>query len=636
MRKIFSYAVILFCLNFAGEKLSAQDTLLRKLDSLRITSARNNGAAANRSFSKGTKIRVFTLKDYPERKMATLAEFIKEETALNIKENGKGAGSYLSVRGTSSSHTKITWNDLDISFPTMGVTDFSLIPVYLVDAIELHTGGNSTVNGEGSIGGALRLNTIPEWKNGVHGDVLVSAGSYNNFFSGATVIFTKKSFESRTSLYGEVSENDYTFRNNTVPGYPWERLNNASAHGNGLLQEINKRFGENSMLTISLLTINHLREIQPTVSNNENPVTYASISDKMLRTSVKYSANAGRFRYTTSLSYACNDQEYEGDKIAANKVSALLESDYTFQGFSIKAGITSDYTKPQVYSYDSGTHELRTNIYTLARYIPVKNLILSAGVRQMWVTGVVAPLMPSFDAKFIVKSGINQTLSLRGSISRSIKVPTLNDRYWGGNNLYLKSERSFTAETGADYSLMVNKTSADAWFTIYRSDVRDWIRWLPAGSVWRPQNIPSVLSTGLEAGIKVSGKIGELNCGVNANYNYSNIRMLESLMPEDPSVGKQLAYQPRHLFNTTLKAEHSGLTLFFTTLYTGRRTTVDIFDIMPAYLVFDAGAIYKFKLLGYKWTSTAKIMNLADKQYQNIKFYAMPGINFRASLQWNF
>ncbi len=636
MRKIFSYAVILFCLTVAAQKISAQDTLVRRLDSLKISSARNNGAAPNRTFSKGTKIRVFTLKDYPETKMASLAEFIKEETALNIKENGKGAGAYLSVRGTSSSHTKITWNDLDISFPTMGVADFSLIPVYLVDAIELHTGGNSTVNGEGSIGGALRLNTIPEWKNGVHGDIMISAGSYNNYFSGATVRVTKKSFESRTSLYGEVAQNDYTFRNNTIPGYPWERLNNSSSHGNGLLQEINKRFGENSMLTISLLTINHLRQIQPTVSNNQSPETYASISDKMLRASAKYSVNSGRFRYTTSFSYACNNQKYQGDIIAADKLSALAEGDYTFRNFSIKAGITSDYTKPQVYSYDTGTHELRTNIYTLARYIPVKNLILSAGVRQMWVTGVVAPIMPSFDAKFIVKSGIRQSLSLRGSISRSIKVPTLNDRYWGGDNLYLKSERSFTAESGADYSLLTNRVSADAWFTVYRSDVRDWIRWLPAGSVWRPQNIPSVLSTGVEAGIKMSGKIENWNCGININYNYSNIRMLESLMPRDPSVDKQLAYQPHNQLNTTIKSEHSGLTLFLTSLFTGRRTTVDIFDIMPAYIVFDAGAIYKFKLLGYNWTSTAKIMNVADKQYQNVKFYAMPGINFRASLQWNF
>lgn len=636
MRKIISYAVIVFFLFFVGDNISAQDTLLRKLDSLKISSVRHNGAAANRTFSKGTKIRVFTLKDYPDRKMATLAEFIKEETALNIKENGKGAGAYLSVRGTSSSHTKITWNDLDISFPTMGVADFSLIPVYLIDAIELHTGGNSTISGEGSIGGALRLNTIPEWKSGVHGDFITSVGSYNNYFAGATVRVTKNQFESRTSLYSESAINNYTFRNNTLPGHVWERLNNSSSTGKGFLQEINKRFSQNSMLTVSLLSIDHSREIQPTVSNNSSAATYASILDQMLRASVKYSANSGSFRYTTSLSYACNNQEYQGDTIAADKFSALIESDYTHQGFSVKAGITTDYTKPQVYSYSTGTHELRTNIYTLARYTPIKNLLLSAGIRQMWVTGVDAPLMPSFDAKYIFNSPVNQTLSVRGSVSQSIKVPTLNDRYWGGNNLYLKSERSLTTETGADWSLISGSAGADTWVTIYRSHVRDWIRWLPAGSVWRPQNIPSVLSTGVEAGIKVYGKIFDWNCGVNLNYNYSNIRMLESLMPQDPSVGHQLAYQPRHMLNTTLKAEHSGFTIFMTTLFNGRRTTVDIFDIMPAYIVFDVGAIYKFKLLGYNWTSTAKIMNLADKQYQNVKFYAMPGINFRASLQWNF
>jgi iron complex outermembrane receptor protein len=465
---------------------------------------------------------------------------------------------------------------------------------------------------------------------------LVSAGSYENYFAGASVRVAKNRFESRTSIYGESAVNNYSFKNNTIAGYPWERLNNSSATGSGFMQELNKRVSQNSMLTFSLLSINHNREIQPTVSNNSSPATYASIHDQMLRTSLKFTSNKGKFRYTTSISYACNNQEYKSDIIAANKVSALIESDYTIKNFSIKAGISSDYTKPRVYSYDSDTYEFRTNIFALTRFIPLRNLILSAGVRQMWVTGVNAPLMPSFDAKFIVNTGIRHSLSLRGSVSRSIKVPTLNDRYWGSNNLYLKSEKSVTAETGADYSFLTERINADAWFTVYRSDVTDWIRWLPAGSVWRPQNIPSVLSTGLEAGIKVSRNIESWRCGVNMNYNYSNIRMLESLMNEDPSVGRQLAYQPHHQFNTTIKGEHSGLTLFLTTLFTGRRTTVDIFDIMPAYVVFDAGAIYKFKMFGYKWTTTAKVMNLANKQYQNIKFYAMPGTNLRASLQWNF
>ena len=96
--------------------------------------------------------------------MLSLADFIKQESSAYLKEYGKGMGAYLSVRGTSSSHTSIDWNGLNLSVPTIGQTDFSHVPLYFFDAMDIHIGGSSALYGDGTLGGSIRLKTSPHWK----------------------------------------------------------------------------------------------------------------------------------------------------------------------------------------------------------------------------------------------------------------------------------------------------------------------------------------------------------------------------------------------------------------------------------------------------------------------------------------
>ena len=70
--------------------------------------------------------------------------------------------------------------------------------------------------------------------------------------------------------------------------------------------------------------------------------------------------------------------------------------------------------------------------------------------------------------------------------------------------------------------------------------------------------------------------------------------------------------------------------------YTGIRTTIDLYDILPSYLLTDFGATFSFKLYGLKLTANGVIRNIFDVSYQNVKFYAMPGRNCQISLQWKF
>ncbi len=50
-----------------------------------------------------------------------------------------------SFRGTAPSHTQVSWNGISISSPMLGMVDFSLIPVYIIDDLTLKHGAASLV-----------------------------------------------------------------------------------------------------------------------------------------------------------------------------------------------------------------------------------------------------------------------------------------------------------------------------------------------------------------------------------------------------------------------------------------------------------------------------------------------------------
>lgn len=613
------------------------DTLKnRKLDSIRVRGIRQARSQSNYKFSVGTNLIRYNEENLSPMKMSSLSDFIRQESAAYIKEFGKGMNAYISVRGSSSSHTTVAWNGMNLAVPTMGQTDFSHIPLYLFDGMEMHVGGNSALYGDGAIGGSVRLTTAPKWKKGFHGDILLSAGSFASYFTGGTLRYSSGKLESRTSLLYSEAKNDYKFINNTKIGKPEERLNNAAGNNTGLLQELFRKLKDSSVISATILYMDFDKQIQPSVSLNDKPDSYRSIYDENLKVNLGYNSREGELSYGARISYAYDKQLYEDDIIAANRLSLSADAEHKFKNLTIKCGIFAERTIPRVDSYADSVRENRYNLFALARYSLKNKLLISGGVRYAGATDIAVPIMPSIDFRYNLFNRNNNSLAVRGAFSGNSKIPSLNDRYWGGEYLYLKSESSRTIEGGLDYSLFSERYTADFFGTLYRSRVNDWIRWLPAGTVWRPQNIPLVVTQGAEAGLKLTGNFSKSKVSLNFTLAYTDIKMKEGLRAEDPAIGRQLAYQPKISWRSALRMSRAGVALYLNFSYTGERSTLDIYDILPSYLLTDIGATYDFKISGARFTINGIIKNITDEMYQNVKFYAMPGRSCQMSIQYKF
>jgi len=103
-------------------------------------------------------------------------KILEENTTIYVKSYG--ALNTPSFRGTSASHTLISWNGIPINSSASGLTDLKLLPSNGFNNLGISYGGNSTIFGSGSIGGTIHLNNIPFFIKKTNSNFTIERGSY--------------------------------------------------------------------------------------------------------------------------------------------------------------------------------------------------------------------------------------------------------------------------------------------------------------------------------------------------------------------------------------------------------------------------------------------------------------------------
>ena len=173
-----------------------------------------------------------------------LEKVLQENTPVFIKSYGTGNLATTSFRGTGASHTAVYWQGLPINSPSLGLTDFSLIPTSFFDGIAILSGGGSTLYGSGAIGGSVHFNSLPVFKKRSDVSLGQKIGSYGLSHSSITLKFSDKKWFSKTLLTHRNATNDFPYTN-TVQLQPSEdTLANAAYAQYALLQEFTLRLGQ--------------------------------------------------------------------------------------------------------------------------------------------------------------------------------------------------------------------------------------------------------------------------------------------------------------------------------------------------------------------------------------------------------
>ncbi len=609
----------------------------------------------------------------------SMADILTFNSSVFVKSYGRATLSTVAFRGTSPSHTQVTWNGMRINNPMLGMTDFSTIPAYFIDNASLLHGTSSVNETGGGLGGLVRLATTPDVGEGINAQYVQGIGSFSTFDEFGRFTYGDDHWSVSTRVVYSSSPNDYKYVNhdkkvniydddhNIIGQYhPTERNRSGAYKDFHALQEIyyntNKgdRFGLNAWFIKSnrelpMLTTDYGDERD--FENRQRENTFRGVlSWDHNRSSWKAGAKAGYIH--TWMAYDYRREITEGNwaemtrsRSKVNTVFGQLEGEYTparrwyftanlsahqhFVRSEDKNIILQDGDKAIV-GYDKGRIEL-SGAFS-AKWQPVDPIGLSVVLREEMFGDRWAPLIPAFFIDGLISRKGN--VMVKASVSKNHKFPTLNDLYFlPGGNPDLRSENGWSYDAGASFDIgwtrpfPVSVGGSVTWFDSY---IDDWIMWLPTTKgFFSPRNVKKVHAYGIEGKLNLAmepfkGWVVDLN----GSYSWTpSVNRGEKMSPADQSVGKQLPYVPKHSASLTGRLTWRSWGFLYKWAYYSERFTMSSNDYtltghLPRYFMsnisLEKGLSFKPVDLQLKFA----VNNLFNEDYLSVLSRPMPGINF--------
>lgn len=637
MRQLFILICNLFCIYFslAAQADSTKHSKILK-DFVVYTDMKK--------YQAGAKIENIPTDQLQEVAQAGLDQALMRFTPIYIKSNAGGL-STIRLRGTSANHTSINFGGINVNSLTLGHSNMSSVPVYLFDGLDLQYGSASAINGSGSIGGAINLGLQSNWTNGCRIEASNKLGSFGEHMYGIKVFCGNGKFESVTRAYSYMKENDFPFTNYYSGDIEDRSPKKDTQHGarinnKGLLQELNYKFRENEFWRTALWLENDWHEVQPNMSTNYHFSTAEEIEDQNIRLWSEYKNERHSAKLRTAIGYVNDNEIYENintQTIGTERIITEIEVNQDLKQYlGYKLGGSLKHITPHVYSYSDSliNNEQHWDAYFSTFLLLGKRIKLTLNLRQMWVSNYSVPFTPSIGTELKILDKEHSVFKILANVSRSYRIPTFNDRFWGNQgNPDLKPEDGTNYECGVNYAYCTNKFQWNTKLNAFYMDVKNWIEWRNFG-IWQAQNLMEVESKGLEFSQQALVRTGNLELNAKVNFSYNIVEALKDIS-ESGTTGVQLIYTPKQMGNGYISAKYKNWILYTDGSYTGIRNADYLGNRLPQYYLLNAGINKQFKWRAHELKLSVSCQNMLDKNYQNERYYAMPGRSYRIGLSIN-
>ncbi|GAB3176817.1 TonB-dependent receptor [Telluribacter humicola] len=607
-------------------------------DSISLEAVTVHGSAPER-FMAGLKVQRLDSITIQQFRFQPLTDLLTFTTPLAFRNYGPGQLTTVSFRGTSSNHTALLWNGININQPTLGQTDFSTIPVAGFDRLSVQYGSSASVVGTDAVGGSILLGSAPQTEPGLS---LMAGRQQGSFANQQTQLGARYgvrlnnswTFSGKTLLYDGQMNNDYPDRQRR--GYALEATTTAQQ---GLVQDL---FFHN--------TKGHRLSAHLWVTDNQFTLTPENLSSRELtrtqsrRTMVQYEAGAWTLRSAwirDIIDFGRGDfsdmSHSETDRFA-NRLEREFQWNLGQPASSLTLRIGGEWshyrTRVDGYVLPVITED-RGDLFALMRWQATRRWLVSANLRQAFVTRFDPPFTPSVGTEYFVSESAKHLLTARGSVGRSYRVPTLNERYWKNlGNPDIRPESGLNKEAGAELRLSPNAIHTfTTSLTAYHNRVDDWTYWNPDRN-YRVENLQLVVARGLEAQAGWQGSWGQLTAGSRAIYaltRTSQERVYDVYAVD--IIGKQLVYVPIHSGTLTIYLQR-GRSRLTGQLQAGSRRyyTFDNTKYLPGYILANLLAETTLKWGTWQGRLQGQVHNVLDTFYLNVKRNAMPGRHFSINL----
>ena len=629
-----------------------------------------------------TKLDSVALKENISLSMADVLTF---NSSIFVKSYGRATLSTVAFRGTSPSHTQVSWNGMKINNPMLGMTDFSMIPSYFIDDASLLHGTSSVNETGGGLGGAVKLSTKPADADGFGVQYIQGIGSFKSFDEFLRLTYGNDHWQISTRAVYSSSPNDYKFLNrdkkenvydenmNIIDQYyPVERNRSGSYKDLHILQEVYYNTGKGDRLGLNAWYINSNRELamltvdhgsDTDFDNRQREQTFRGVlSWDHIRRNWKVAAKGG---YT----YTWMAYDYKRDlgngvmahmtrsRSRINTIYGQAEGEYYIGNkwlFTANLSMHQHFVESRdknivlqqggngILGYRKARPELSGSVS--AKWRPTERLGMSLVIREEMFGREWTPIIPAFFIDGVLSKRGN--IAAKASVSRNCRFPTLNDLYFlPGGNPDLKKESGWSYDAALSFAVgkqnVYSLSGSASWF---ESFIKDWIIWLPTTKgFFSPDNIKDVHAYGVELQADLNVALTkEWQLGLNGTFSWTpSINVGEPRTPADKSVGKQLPYVPERSSTITGRLSWRRWVFLYKWCYYSERYTMSSNDIslsgkLPPYFMSNISLDKSIPLKHIELSAKGVINNLFNEQYLSVLSRPMPGINFQIFLGIKF
>ena len=616
----------------------------------------------------------------------SMADILTFNSSIFVKQYGRATVSTVAFRGTSASHTQVTWNGMRINSPMLGMTDFSMIPSYFVDDASLLHGTSSVNETGGGLGGAVKLSTKPAEAEGFGVQFVQGIGSFRTFDEFLRLTYGSDRGQLSTRAVYSTSANDFRYTNynkkmniydddhNIVDTYyPVERNKSGAFRDLHILQEAYCNTGGGDRFGLQAWFLDSKRGVPMlSVDHREDSDYINEQREQTFRGILSWNRIGGRYKVGAGAGYIHTWQGYDFSKSLGNGTMAdMIRSRSRINTLYARADgeyyigrkwlFTADMSVHQHFvesvdktvlehnpqssaqggsgrvaiGYDKARVELSASVS--AKWMPVERLGLSVVLREEMYGREWAPVIPAFFADYTVSK--RGSVVLKASVSRNFRFPTLNDLYFmPSGNPDLKKEHGFTYDGGVSFA--TGKTGrwslagSAVWFDSY---IDDWIVWLPTfKGFWTPKNVKSVHAYGIELKANADIKLAEgWQLGADGSFSWTpSINNGDPTDWADEAIGKQLVYVPEFSASATGRLTFRSWRLLYKWCYYSERfTTSDnnmrsrITRVLPYYM----SDVSLEKAFAFRWSDLSvklAVKNLFNEEYESVLSRPMPRMNF--------
>ena len=509
MKKVFPLLILLL------SNLSISQDQTTNLDEVVVLSTK-----IDLPFSKNFRtVKIISSEDIKNSPVTNVSDLLQEITGIDVRRRGVGGvQGDLYIRGGGFDQTLLLVDGMKMDDAQTGHHTLNMIlPLYLIERIEIIKGPAARIFGQNAFNGAINIVTKE-----FEGEKRTVNLNLNELSYGS---FEQKNISLSTKIIGEKIKSLISYSGNTSNGYRHNtdfKKNNyfikTSFNSNNSPVDVIASFTENKFGANGFYASPSATEQYEETQASLLGVTTTINSEKLSITPRLY-WRRGQDEYI----YIRDNPSVYRNLHKTNKVSAELSGSY-FSNSGV-TGFGLDLSTVNISSNNLGEHN-RTTVNLFADHtfkLFDQKLVVSPGIALSYFSDMSFHSFPGIDLGYNVSSNFK----LYSNIGKTYRIPTYTDLYYSDRttvgNENLNPESATSTEFGLKYNTSNFKFST-ALFNRNAKNIIDYVK-QNEDDLWKAINIGSLSTSGFEVDMSYRFKSSySLSNDNSISIGYTNIK----------------------------------------------------------------------------------------------------------------